>query len=230
MTWQHWLPQPRMCCHQQAPVPAATCQRNFIWKVTVQTAIITPISVLVTLSADDFDAQELFNMFFGGGFGGMHTRGFRTQFGGPPRRGAPAQNDQRSNSFFGLVQLLPIFFLLFVSFFNSSSEPPFRTAPEGSFRHRMDTSRLAVPFYVKSKVEFEQNYPQFSMNRRKLEGQVENDYIERVRAQCHQEKMTRQRLRTWGRQEAADGFAMPACDQWAEIHSKYNLGYTVGAY
>lgn len=163
-------------------------------------------------------------MFFGGGFGGMDGMpgggGFRRSYG-PQRRAAPA--DDTSRSMFSLLQLLPIFFLIFVSFFNSSSEPAYSLAAEGAFRYELRTAALDVPFYVKSRTDFEQNYPPASASRHRVDRQIESEYYERVRAQCHQERMAKQRLSTWGRRRDAEGYATPWCDRMADIHDKLNI-------
>ena len=82
--------------------------------------------------------EEIFNMFFGGGMGGMHMRGgpgmrFYTNVGGPAgfqnfqrggfrqrQRAQPRQGraEEQPSVLGNLVQFIPLFFLLLISFMN----------------------------------------------------------------------------------------------------------------
>lgn len=82
--------------------------------------------------------EEIFNMFFGGGMpGGVHMRGgpgmhFYSNFGGPGMRGGQfgrrppgqqqANQQEQAPGLSNLLQFLPFFLILALSFFNNMGD------------------------------------------------------------------------------------------------------------
>lgn len=107
-----------------------------------------------------------------------HSRVFRTHFGGPgfgaaQRTGRPpTQTEQQRSTIVGLLQLLPVLLLVFLTFFNGSSDPAFQLLRDAKYREKINTARLGVPFYVKGLSEFDAKYPPQSHSRLVVERQV----------------------------------------------------------
>ncbi|KAG1655323.1 hypothetical protein FOA52_008235 [Chlamydomonas sp. UWO 241] len=184
--------------------------------------------------SEDFDADQIFNMFFGGG---MQGQMFRAQFGAPrrpqARQAAPAgggtAEEARTpghNVVAGLVQLLPVLLLLLLTLFSSASSPSYQLSQDSRYPARLRTQRLDVPYYVPSEYEFERSYPIRSSARTKLERQVESDHYERLSQRCQSEQITRQRMRYSFRQrDTAKDFAMPNCDEVDSINRRLGRAY-----
>lgn len=171
--------------------------------------------------AEDFDPEEIFNMFFGGN---LHPRShmFRQHFSGRPRQPQSPEQQQR-NLMFGLLQFLPVIILFVFTFFTGSQEPVFSLTRDYKYTAMHTTTRLKTPFYVKSAADFEKNYAAGSRSRVRLEKQVESEYYERVQSRCHQEKLTQQRLWTWGHRDKAREMAMPSCSELQGLNEKLGL-------
>ncbi|CAO1615450.1 unnamed protein product [Parajaminaea phylloscopi] len=121
-------------------------------------------------AGEEIDPQDLFNMFFGGGLGGMNGFGGTTfTFGSPgmqrtyyrsgtagPGRGAragqpPAQNP---NLLWQLFPILIIALFSLISYLPSlvgPQEPSFAFAPSGRFRDQRFTAPRSVSYYVDKK-------------------------------------------------------------------------------
>ncbi|GFR42871.1 hypothetical protein Agub_g3862 [Astrephomene gubernaculifera] len=194
-----------------------------------------------TSSAEEFDPEEIFNMFFGGGFAGPH---FRAQFGGVPRQrrhqpqssqgansgghtsgnggGGGAEQQQRA-AMLGLLQLMPIVLIVVFTFFQSSQSPPYSLVQDSSYRVELRTVRLSIPFYVKSVGELERSYPLGGGARHRLERQVESAYYERLEAKCQQERLMRHRAWSWGNREQARAMKLESCDEMERVNEKLGL-------
>ncbi|KAK8637784.1 hypothetical protein V6N13_136244 [Hibiscus sabdariffa] len=120
----------------------------------------------------DFDADEIFRNFF---FGGMPpaTTQFRSFNFGP---GMGARTGDQGSAGFNirmLIQLLPVLLILLFSFL-PSSEPVFSLSRSYPYEYKF-TTKNGVNFYVKS-TKFEQDYPEDSIERARIEERVEKDY------------------------------------------------------
>eukprot|EP00879_Flechtneria_rotunda_P004446 GHRR01004697.1.p1 GENE.GHRR01004697.1~~GHRR01004697.1.p1 ORF type:complete len:565 (+),score=206.90 GHRR01004697.1:238-1695(+) len=189
---------------------------------------------------DDFDPEEIFNMFFGAGAFSPHTaRMFRSQVfgGGQPayQRGgaaprAPSREEQQRGALMGLMQLLPILLVIGITLFNSTSEPTYSLIRDGKFLYPMQTARLGVPFYVKDVRDFSANFAPNTHKRILLERQVESDVYERVYQRCQNERMAQHRAFTWGNRDTARRMELTSCSELAQMNEKmgaYNKGIRV---
>ena len=153
----------------------------------------------------EFDAEEIFNMFFNGmgpgmagGFG-PGARVFRTHFGGPgfggPRRqgqrgtaaGQPPPEPQ-ARVMSGLFQMIPVLLLLLVNgfgLFAGESVPPYSLYSSGSHRYPMKSPRTGYPFFVPDQNTFER-LPRYQ--RRDIERQVDDEWGRQLHQQCRRER------------------------------------------
>ncbi|KAL0964745.1 hypothetical protein UPYG_G00328320 [Umbra pygmaea] len=139
----------------------------------------------------DISPEDLFNMFFGGGFPGSNIHVHRN---GRYQRPAGQQGQQREGGFALFVQLLPIVILVVVS---ALSQMMVSAAPYSlSFRlsvghtHKRYTESLRVPYYVGD--TFAREYQ--GLNLKSVERSVEDDYISNLRNNCWKEKQQKEGL------------------------------------
>ncbi|KFK25010.1 hypothetical protein AALP_AA8G054900 [Arabis alpina] len=138
---------------------------------------------------DEFDADEIFRAFFGGGGGGMApaTTQFRSfNFGGGNRTPADTGFNPRV-----LLQLLPVLFILLLNFM-PSPQPIYSLSSSYQYEHKFTTHR-GVNYFVKS-AKFEQEYPINSAERQRVEEQVDRDYLSILGQNCRYELQRQQ----WG--------------------------------
>eukprot|EP00210_Caulerpa_lentillifera_P009120 g8696.t2 len=126
---------------------------------------------------DDFDPQEIFNMFFGGQFP-MHETGiYRTYYHRPFPRHTPPDQDGQTGTTDGaglktLIRFLPLLFLLAFSLFSSGPTSTYSLYRDYNYSDKVVTALHHIPFYVKSKTQFERSYPEGTLGRQQLENQV----------------------------------------------------------
>uniref|UniRef100_A0A7S0UVL7 J domain-containing protein n=1 Tax=Polytomella parva TaxID=51329 RepID=A0A7S0UVL7_9CHLO len=167
-----------------------------------------------TAYADEVDPEEIFNMFFGGGFG-PGARVFRTNFGGPRQRRPTANpNENGRNGFSGLLQFLPIIFIILFTFFQNQQQPYYSLQKDGTFRTPLKTAALDAPYYVRSHEEFISKYPAHTSSRMRLERQIESSYGEFLEAECQEERLRRHRIWTTNGREAANNFKAVNCEAY----------------
>ncbi|KXZ45407.1 hypothetical protein GPECTOR_55g313 [Gonium pectorale] len=197
-------------------------------------------------TADEIDPEEIFNMFFGGAFGGaspFHAQFVRSRHhnqrrhhshqrhggdgggagGGGGATAAAAADQQQRAAMLGLLQLMPVLLILVFTFFQSSQSPPYSLVQESSYKVELLTTRLSIPFYVKSVAELERSYPTGSSARHRLERQVESAYYERLEARCQQERLMRHRAWSWGNREQARAMKLEACDEIDRVNEKLGM-------
>ncbi|KAJ6798772.1 chaperone protein dnaJ 49-like [Iris pallida] len=153
----------------------------------------------------EFDPDEIFRNFFGGGpqaaatpFGTFH---FRTGgMGMPNENGSGVHQGSGGFNVRTLIQILPVLFLLLLNFL-PSSDPVYVLSRSQGYNHKLETAR-GVAYFVKS-AGFEQEYPYGSDERAALERRVEKDYVGVLSQNCRVELQRRQ----WGL-----AYKMPHCD------------------
>eukprot|EP00873_Tetraselmis_striata_P041288 jgi/Tetstr1/461552/TSEL_006658.t1 len=160
----------------------------------------------------DFDPDEIFNMFFGGGFapGAFHTAGFgpqarvfRTRQARQQQQGQGQQQQQQNNPFANLIQLLPVLFIMLLTLFQGSSEPAYSLQRSSKFPQQLVTETYGVTFYAKQP-GFDKEYPVGSRERVKVEAHVERSYKEFLEERCYQERVKQQRMRAWDWKKARE--------------------------
>ncbi|KAK0046189.1 calcium/calmodulin-dependent protein kinase type 1 [Biomphalaria pfeifferi] len=171
----------------------------------------------------DISPEELFNMFFGGGFpsGNInrrhHAHSSRRQF---YTYREPQQSESSLTLFF---QLAPILLLVVLSLLSSFlvSDAVFSLQRTDKYVMEMKTSNLKVPYYVKEDFKSE-----FKSDLRRIERAVEDEYIGQLRSNCFRERNYKENLmwraRNYGDaklyQRAMD-MATPSCDNLQKVYS-----------
>ncbi|XP_063585179.1 dnaJ homolog subfamily B member 12-like [Penaeus indicus] len=183
----------------------------------------------------DMTAEELFNMFFGGGYPGGNVyvrRGGRWERaghggGGPRYHGQQGHHHQAAHSeqsnLSVFLQLMPLLLILLLSLASSllSSDPTYSLSPTSKYSVQRTTSNLGVSYYVKP--DFSTDY---QGNIRRLEQHVEEDYVSTLRNACFKEKNYKEnmiwRARSFGDAQMfkrAQELRTPSCDSLQSLYS-----------
>ncbi|XP_013838783.1 dnaJ homolog subfamily B member 12 isoform X3 [Phacochoerus africanus] len=137
----------------------------------------------------DISPEDLFNMFFGGGFPSSNVHVYSN---GRMRYAYHQRQDRRENQGDGglgvFVQLMPILILILVSALSQLmvSSPPYSLSlrPSVGHVHKRVTDHLNVVYYVAD--TFSEEYTGSSL--KMVERNVEDDYIANLRNNCWKEK------------------------------------------
>jgi len=183
----------------------------------------------------DMTAEEIFNMFFGGGFpgqtvyvrrgGGDPTGRFRQSAHHQRHYHHPSQENREANNYAALIQLMPILIIIFMSVFSSFlvSDPLYSLQPSQKYNVKRATSNLRIPYYVKDSFSAD-----FTGSLRRLESSIEEDYLNTLRQNCFREKSYKENLMWQARYSGnsnllnrAHNYQTPSCDQLEKIYS-YN--------
>ncbi|CAH8389738.1 unnamed protein product [Eruca vesicaria subsp. sativa] len=144
---------------------------------------------------DEFDADEIFRSFFGGGGMAPAATQFRSfNFGGGGGNRAAAANQGSDTTGFNprvLLQLLPVVFILLLNFM-PSPQPIYSLSASYQYEHKFTTHK-GVNYFVRS-AKFEQEYPINSLERQRVEAQVDRDYLSILGQNCRYELQRQQ----WG--------------------------------
>ncbi|KAK6633962.1 hypothetical protein RUM44_004569 [Polyplax serrata] len=145
----------------------------------------------------DITAEELFNMFFGGGFPANQSVYVRRN-GRWPRQGGESEHSGRepqNNSAF-ILHFLPLLVLIVLSMMSSFfvSDPLFSLHASNKFSVERATARLKIPYYVKE--NFHNEY-QGSLPR--LEQAVEEEHLNHLQNECYKERSYRETIIWKGR-------------------------------
>ncbi|XP_074477118.1 dnaJ homolog subfamily B member 12b [Sebastes fasciatus] len=170
----------------------------------------------------DISPEDLFNMFFGGGYpssnANVYTNG-RMRYQRPQRR-----EQQRDGGLALFMQVMPILILVIVSALSQImvNNPAYSLSyrPSAGYTQKRLTQNLKVPYYVG-----EQFSREFSgLNLKNLERTVEDDYISNLRNNCWKEKQQKEgmlyRARYFGDNDLyqrAQRARTPSCAKLSEI-------------
>ncbi|CAB3362611.1 Hypothetical predicted protein [Cloeon dipterum] len=175
----------------------------------------------------DVTAEELFNMFFGGGFPNQNVyvrRGGRWQRAqaGAGTGGGNSQVGQGGYTVF--LQMLPILLLIFLSMMSSFfiSDPVYSLHQSHKFPVARKTMNLKIQYYVK-----ENFHTEYQGSLRRLESSVEEDYVNGLRHACHREKHYRESMlwkaRNFGDHQLfqkAQNIRTPSCETLQQLHAQ----------
>ncbi|XP_060065641.1 dnaJ homolog subfamily B member 14-like [Ylistrum balloti] len=172
----------------------------------------------------DISPEELFNMFFGGGFPTNHVyTTHRPRHAQHHQHHHRATNVSNDGSYTLLLQLTPIILLVLLSLLSSFfvSDPLFNMHKTEKYAVQRKTGNLQVPYYVKRDFRVE-----FKSDLRRLERQVEEEYISSLRQNCWRERSYKENM-LWRARNYADGklyekasnLETPSCDQLNKIYS-----------
>ncbi|XP_070545453.1 dnaJ homolog subfamily B member 14-like [Ptychodera flava] len=166
----------------------------------------------------DISAEELFNMFFGGGMptGRVHVHRQHR----PHRR----QQTQTDASYAYMIQLLPILVLVVLSLLSSQliQAPPYTFQPKGQFTEERRTFNLDVKYYVKR--DF---LKEFQGRVREVDRMVEEEYVGNLRNQCWKEQNYKENLFYKAKyfsdrklHEKAMNLGTPSCDTLRRLYNQ----------
>ncbi|KAH8337630.1 hypothetical protein KR074_000877 [Drosophila pseudoananassae] len=158
----------------------------------------------------DISAEELFNMFFNGGFPQQNVY-MRQQ-----RRRHQAREDRDGNNSSALINLLPILLLIGLSMMSSFfiSDPMYSLTPSHKYSVKRETNGLKIPYYVKDNF-----YSEYQGSVARLEESVEEDFVNHLKHSCTRERNYRDSMlakaRTFGDRDLyrkAQNINTPSCE------------------
>ena len=183
-------------------------------------------------------------MFFGGGGfpGGPGVR-FATHRGGAYYRANRAYQESRRQSggagfhpgrgqeraqntddlLRNLFQLLPVMIVFLMYFLAPGEEQNFALNRTPTFSHQLKTQRHEFPFYVRSAREWEETYPAATVQRRRMEHNIEMTHINHLESNCLYERQQQQRMYRFGtraERERAREMTMHSCERLHDIRVK----------
>jgi len=175
---------------------------------------------------DDFNPEDIFNMFFGGGMPTGNVRRHHFRFNAGHQHQRRHQQQYESNNFGVWLQFMPLLVLIGLSLISNLMTPDptysLHRYPNRGYSTKIFTEKDRIPYYVKS--DYATEYPQGSNDRRKVESQVRNEHIENLRINCYQEtlnaeqKMRRAQLyRDKKMMEQAQNMPRPNCNRLNEL-------------
>ncbi|KAG8454160.1 hypothetical protein GDO86_000703 [Hymenochirus boettgeri] len=144
----------------------------------------------------DITPEDLFNMFFGGGFpsGSVHSfsngRARYSHHQHQHHSGHEREDERAEGGFSMFIQLMPIIVLILVSLLSQLmvSNPPYSLYPRSGQTIKRATDNLRITYYVSK--DFQSEYSGLLLQ--KLEKNIEEDYVANVRNNCW-----RERQQTW---------------------------------
>jgi len=155
---------------------------------------------------DHINPDEIFNMFFGGGFPSQRmrrTHHFRHNFNHQQQR-RHQQQQQYEQEYTGSagvwLQFMPLLVLIALSLFSNmmTPDPTFslhKSVNRGYvIKHAIPNENPPVYYWTKS--DYVSSYPKGSKVRKDVEKQVRHDFVENLRMNCYQETLNaEQKLR-----------------------------------
>ncbi|KAL5019247.1 hypothetical protein ScPMuIL_004969 [Solemya velum] len=166
----------------------------------------------------DISPEELFNMFFGGGFPSNNVNR-RTRYSTTNHHHHYYYRDSQSSnesSYTMLLQLAPILLLVLLSLLSSFfvSDPIFSLQETDKYSAKRLTSSLNIQYFVKQDFKVE-----FKGDLRRIERQVEEEYLANLRSNCWRERSYKENMLWRARNfadarlyEKAQNIATPSCD------------------
>lgn len=183
----------------------------------------------------DFDdqAEDIFNLFFGGGLNGhqMRRRHFQTNAAHARQRQDHEHYQETHNGLGLLFQMAPLLLILVMSLITNllTPDPPYSLSYTSDYRMKRFTENLNVPFYTMK--NFDNKYRKDSRDYNSLMNQIENDYKDRVRNSCFQEQQNKETLLRKGQffrdqrwLDQAKNMKMTNCEKLEELRKKERKG------
>ncbi|XP_071808680.1 dnaJ homolog subfamily B member 12-like [Asterias amurensis] len=165
---------------------------------------------------EEFSPEDLFNMFFGGGFPQGNVARHRRQ-----NRPRQDNNSREEARYTFLLQLLPILMLVVISLLSTAfiQESPYSLSKKAGYTIERSTHELKIKYYVKNTFSKE-----YSGRINLVEQRVEAEHMDNLRSNCYRERLNKeaamQRARYFGDKkmyEKAHKMALRTCDQLEEI-------------
>ncbi|XP_057700248.1 dnaJ homolog subfamily B member 14 [Corythoichthys intestinalis] len=142
----------------------------------------------------DITPEDLFNMFFGGGFPSSSPQSFangRTSYSHHADYRQERTEERGDGGFSMFIQLMPIVVLILVSILSQMmvSPPPYSlySRPSTGQTVKRQTENLRVDYYVSR--DFKSEYKGVALQQ--IEKNVEEDYVVNVKNNCWKERQTK---------------------------------------
>uniref|UniRef100_A0AC35TVY6 J domain-containing protein n=1 Tax=Rhabditophanes sp. KR3021 TaxID=114890 RepID=A0AC35TVY6_9BILA len=166
----------------------------------------------------EFSAEEIFNMFFGGGPFGNNTHVRRNQHFTQRRQYHAHEGGEEHGNLGSLMNLVPLLLFLIITAFLQIyfGQPSFSLERRDPYIYERITRNHQVPYYVKR--DFVSQYGGSKLYQ--VESQVESDFINYLRQECYRENNKVQQmywrasaLRDQEMKKRADNIKMPNCEK-----------------
>ncbi|XP_063314658.1 dnaJ homolog subfamily B member 14 [Pelobates fuscus] len=185
----------------------------------------------------DITPEDLFNMFFGGGFpsGSVHSfsngRARYSHHQHQHHSGHDREDERGDGGFSMFIQLMPIIVLILVSLLSQFmvSNPPYSLYPRAGVGQTIKrvTENLKITYYVNK--DFQSEYS--GMLLQKLEKNIEEDYVANIRNNCWRERQQKSDLthaakvyRDERLRMKAESLSMENCKELQRLTSIYRGG------
>uniref|UniRef100_A0A6I8P531 DnaJ homolog subfamily B member 14 n=1 Tax=Ornithorhynchus anatinus TaxID=9258 RepID=A0A6I8P531_ORNAN len=186
----------------------------------------------------DITPEDLFNIFFGGGFpsGSVHSfsngrAGYSQQQQQHRHSGHEREEERGDGGFSAFIQLLPIIVLILVSLLSQLmvSNPPYSLYPRSGSGQtiKMRTANLGVVYYVSK--EFKSEYKGTLLQ--KVEKSVEEDYLTNIRNNCWKERQQKTDMQYAAKvyrdeqlRQKAESLSMDNCKELERLTSIFRGG------
>ncbi|CAH1794057.1 unnamed protein product [Owenia fusiformis] len=173
----------------------------------------------------DISAEEIFNMFFGGGFptgdvGQRHQHRTRTHH----FTRSTHYTNREDNGYTMCLQLTPLLLLVGLSLLSSFlvGDQVFSLQRSNKYMNERKTQNLGIAYFVKP--DFSTHY---SGNIRSIERQVEDEYIGGLRSNCYRERTYKENMlwqaKAWSDRnlwERAQNTKLPSCDNLDKLYAR----------
>ncbi|XP_015597025.1 dnaJ homolog subfamily B member 12 [Cephus cinctus] len=173
----------------------------------------------------DITAEELFNMFFGGGI--PQQSFYMRRAGGRWMRQPDGQtqhaHSQQTNGYTAFLQMLPVLLLIVLTMMSSFfiSDPVYSLHSNAKYSVQRTTQGMKVQYYVK-----ENFHSEYQGSLRRLEVSVEEEYVNNLKHACYREKNYKDSMlwkaRTFGDQDLyqrARNIETPSCKRLVDLQS-----------
>ena len=186
---------------------------------------------------DNFDADEIFRMFFGGNpfmapaahtvyqaFQGNHAAARQRQRQQQQQQQHQQQQAQANGGGGGaaaaspeatfikiLTSLAPLLLIILLQLFSHSSRPAFSLNQTRHYPAPMSTTTHQIPFFVKSAAEFSAKYPLGSRERTRVELTAESEWREAMQQECYKERVLKRRYEYYGQMTKAAQVKLTSC-------------------
>lgn len=185
----------------------------------------------------DITPEDLFNIFFGGGFPSGTVHSFSNGRAGYSHQhqhqhsGHEREEERGDGGFSVFIQLMPIIVLILVSLLSQLmvSNPPYSLYPRSGTGQtiKMQTENLGVIYYVNK--DFKNEYK--GMLLQKVEKSVEEDYVTNIRNNCWKERQQKTDMQYAAKvyrderlRRKADALSMDNCKELERLTSIYKGG------
>lgn len=175
----------------------------------------------------DISPEEIFSMFFGGGFAQSYGGNVYVRRGNQWHHYRQPTATHQESSHSVILQMMPLLVLVSLSLIGSffSTDPPYSLSRTTKYYYEQRTRNMEIPYYVKENflTDYKGKIP-------KIEAQVEDDYLSNMRTSCFRERNYKEsmiwRAKNFGDvnlESKARNLRTPSCDALNELYRSGRL-------